>query len=607
MAPRRLLAQLFAKSPLIELRDRARRRSLDELGRASGLSNASHGSDTLRRIEAAIGHRDLKQIAVIATQRPEAVGAIFARRYPGAQVHVLDARRLKRPSLTRRRVTLHHASTLDAMHQTLSTLPSLQVLIESTRGKKLFKTASLRHLLFHLQDDGVYIVDRLDTMRDPSLQNGAGLDVWQALSRILRVKIDPGIVQRDGLHADELARAEAIESVTNDGNIIVVRKSGKHVLRVRDEATEAVLSGRHGSGWGHRMTSREPLSLRPRGRAHANMLEETFRTEFNVPRLYLREYRDVVCAPRQLAVQGDVVLPVSFHHGLGTRLLTRSPLLKPTGSHFARLDDSTCRAPRLPGAYYHLDSEFPGHFGHFMTEDIAKLWGWSAAQAEHTDLKILVSTLQPGSGPSAVQRVLLEAWGIPASDIVCIDRPVSVDLLHGATQMFYNGLYVHPELLDIWSRLREALRTPDGERTTTPRRIFVTRDPNGLRPCRNADQVEELFAEYGFDIVRPEQLTIRQQVDIFADADVIAGFGGSGLFGAVYSTRPGRRIVISSTGYLARNEWAIAGIKGDDYHHFFGEPEVRPADTDEKWRAFQSPYSFDFARDGAALTALLRD
>jgi capsular polysaccharide biosynthesis protein len=601
----RRLRGWVAGSRLIEVRDRVGRRSLAELGQAAGLP---WSADSLRRIEAAIGRRSLRQLAVVVADHPGPVGAVFARRYPGVQVHVLHHARGRRraPRSTRRRVTVHHTPTAHTIHEALSAMPAPQVLIEAAAAKPV-KTSILRHLLFHVQNGGLYVIDGLHTLRHAIPNSSDGMDVWQALSRILQVKVDPALVERTRLPADELARADAIDAVTHDGHVILVSKSGDHALELHDPDAEAVLAGRLGPAWGRVLDTREPVTEPLRGSAHANMLQETFRTEMPVPRMYLREYRDVVCAPRQLAVQGDVVLPVSFHHGLRDRLQTRSPLLTPANAHFAVLDSSLAGAQRRPGAYYHLDSEFPGHFGHFMTEDIAKLWGWQAARAAYPDAKMLVSTLKPGGGPSTIQRTLLAAWGVDPTDVVCIDRPVQVDVLIGATQMFYNGIYVHPEMHDIWARLREALRTPAADRRRSPRRIFVTRAPDALRPCRNGDEVQALFAEHGFEIVRPELLTVREQVDLFADAETIAGFGGSGMFNALYSARPGRRIIISSDRYLARNEWAIAAAKGDDYHHFFGEAELRPGEAAAGWQIFQSPFSFDFARDGAALRALLRD
>jgi len=108
-------------------------------------------------------------------------------------------------------------------------------------------------------------------------------------------------------------------------------------------------------------------------------------------------------------------------------------------------------------------------------------------------------------------------------------------------------------------------------------------------------------------VVRPERLSLRQQVDLFAAAEVVAGYGGSAMFNAVYARRPGRRIVIASESYVARNEWMIASLKGDDYHHFFCTPEL--TSPDGRWRPdqFHSPYTFDFARDGAALETLLKE
>ena len=590
-----------AGSRLVEIRDRLDRRCLDTLGLAAGLASSSRGRDTLRRIEAAIGGHRIRHLVVIAAEAPAAVGRVFARRYPSAEITVLahtDRVGVRRP---RRRVTVHAAPTVQAMHEVLSLRPAAQVIIDSTVDRTI-KRAGLRQLLFHVAADGLYLVDGLDSLRKAERQTKGGHDVWEALSRILQVKVDPDRVAHDGPDVDDAARADAVSSATHDGHLITVRKTGHHVLQLHDPEAERVLAGRIGPEWGRVLQTRPPVDEPIRGRAHANRLEKSFRTAMPVPRMYLREYRDVVCAPRQLAVQDDVVLPISFHHGLRGRLLSRSPLVEPAGPHFATVDPALATADRLPGTYYHLDSEFPGHFGHFMTEDIAKLWGWEAARADHPDIKILLSTLERQGRPSTVQRTLLEAWGISPTDVVCIDRPVRVDLLVGATQMFYNGIYVHPEMHGIWGRLRDRLRPADnGEQ---PRRLFATRPADALRPCRNADQVEALFAEYGFEIVRPELLSIPEQVDLFAGAEVIAGFAGSALFNGIYKTGPARWIVISSDRYLSRNEWAIAASKGHEYHHFFGEAERKPGQT-EPWRVFQSPYSLDLATVGDALRAVL--
>ncbi|MGH8164716.1 MAG: hypothetical protein ACREP1_10315, partial [Rhodanobacteraceae bacterium] len=58
----------------------------------------------------------------------------------------------------------------------------------------------------------------------------------------------------------------------------------------------------------------------------------------------------------------------------------------------------------------------------------------------------------------------------------------------------------------------------------------------------------------------PARITLSLWIAVLAVALalVIAGFGGPGMFSSVYSTHPGRRIVIASNEYLARNEWTIS-------------------------------------------------
>jgi len=405
---------------------------------------------------------------------------------------------------------------------------------------------------------------------------------------------------------DDPVRARAVGAVREDGPLIVVTKTGRQAAKLRDADVEAALLLRHGEAWGRRLETRPPMTFAARASLEANEQRETFRSTIEIPELYVREYRDVVCAPRGLAVRDDAVLPVSFHHGYRRRLDQVSPYVRHGGDFFVELDRRLDDAAPLAGAYYHLDSEYPGHFGHVISEDISKLWGWPAARAANPELKVLLSTRRRGDGPKGYQLAMLRAFGIAEEDVVCIDAPVRVERLIGASQMFYNGRFAHPELVDVWDRLREALR-PEEPTAGLSRRLFVDRPPDGLRPCRNAPEVVQAFTEHGFHVVRPEQLSLGEQVELFAGAEVVAGFAGSGLFNAMYAERPQRLIVIGSSSYRARNEWTIAATKGGDYHHFVGPAEITEAAMQTKGRGFQAPFSFDFHRDGPALRALLRD
>lgn len=69
------------------------------------------------------------------------------------------------------------------------------------------------------------------------------------------------------------------------------------------------------------------------------------------------------------------------------------------------------------------------------------------------------------------------------------------------------------------------------------RRLFVSRRRwgNESRTLVNAQQIEEQLASDGFEIVYPEELTIPEQVRVFAEARLIVGEYGSGLHNSIFA------------------------------------------------------------------------
>ena len=303
--------------------------------------------------------------------------------------------------------------------------------------------------------------------------------------------------------------------------------------------------------------------------------------------------------PRQLVVVGDVIAPISFHHPSAGRLSNRQ--IVDVGPHAATSKLPLEGAPHLRGTHYHLVSEFPGHFGHFMTEDLARLWGWDLARAEFDDLRLLLSVRKPGDRVPSFVLEMLRAYGIDEEQISVIDRPTQVERLVGATPQFHNGRYADPDIEQIWSRIAE--RLVDRE-ASPPARIFVTRPPGLARRCHNGADVEAEFAAHDFAMVQPGALSIADQATLFAGAKVIAGYGGSAQFNAIHCPGPTTRIVVASESYYASNEWLISAVKGDDYHHFWCRPDVPRATTYES-ASFHSDFTFDFGRDGEALRDLI--
>jgi capsular polysaccharide biosynthesis protein len=156
--------------------------------------------------------------------------------------------------------------------------------------------------------------------------------------------------------------------------------------------------------------------------------------------------------------------------------------------------------------------------------------------------------------------------------------------------------YAHGDLATVWARLRDGIRSGT---VSSHERVFVTRS-TAKRSCRNRAEVEAYFATRRFHVVHPETMALADQVELFAGATVVAGFGGSGMFGTIYSP-PGTRIVLTSEEYKASNEYLLASVTGGDYHHFDCPIGAHDPDAPNAPSLFHRNFAFDFARDGPAL------
>lgn len=117
------------------------------------------------------------------------------------------------------------------------------------------------------------------------------------------------------------------------------------------------------------------------------------------------------------------------------------------------------------------------------------------------------------------------------------------------------GLNFIPERFE-W--MCERLLTPSEE---NDKRLFVMRKDYLPRCLVNQDDVKNLFESYGFEAVRAEELSVSDQIDLFARANWVAGAHGSGLTNAIWM-RSGNVIEIRPDGYDNRSLYHLGITSG---------------------------------------------
>lgn len=328
------------------------------------------------------------------------------------------------------------------------------------------------------------------------------------------------------------------------------------------------------------------------------------RPEYGVPTHQLRMYHRPTCRRGQIVESSGVLLPDTYRHFPATR--TTNTYVDEALPDFATPKRLGGAPADLPGAYFFLDSEWPGHYGHLMTEQISRLWAYDRAKELEPDLKVLL-TLQRNRTPQELlpfEVDILGAMGIEPQDVHIFDTPVRPERLYAATPMLSGSYYVNPAITEVWDRIGRGLLAQAEERER-PRRIFCSRRPTLKRSCRNADEVERLFAEYGFEVVFPEEHSVPEQTALFRAADVVAGFAGSAMFTLAFCEQPKKGIILSPEAYTARNEFFIAAARGHSLDVIWSRSEIEHPDGGWSAAAFGSGFRFDFDKEGADLRKVL--
>jgi capsular polysaccharide biosynthesis protein len=179
-----------------------------------------------------------------------------------------------------------------------------------------------------------------------------------------------------------------------------------------------------------------------------------------------------------------------------------------------------------------------------------------------------------------------------------------VEELIGATPMLSMPKYIHPDIAHLWRTIGDRLAAQAPERDY-PERIFLTRKPGTIRECHNREEVEDRFRREGFCVIRPETLPLPEQVQMFRRAEVIAGFGGSGMFNMMFRTEPATVIVIRPSSYTSVNEYMISSVLGHRLIQIDSKPDVDHPQGRWTFDAFYSDFTFDFDREGRDLERAL--
>lgn len=180
----------------------------------------------------------------------------------------------------------------------------------------------------------------------------------------------------------------------------------------------------------------------------------------------------------------------------------------------------------------------PGHlvYGHWLVDFLPKLYLLDRAGLNLRRLTFLMPADTPGFA-----REWLRLLGIEPRQFLVYDRSRDVvacrELIVPTALRF--GSRASPLFKDAANFLRKRIEGRTFRKAPARRRIFVCRtaNPATLNPRMLVQRLdyEAKARARGFEVVKPETLSIPDQVRLFASAGTICGEYGSGLHGSMFS------------------------------------------------------------------------
>jgi hypothetical protein len=98
------------------------------------------------------------------------------------------------------------------------------------------------------------------------------------------------------------------------------------------------------------------------------------------------------------------------------------------------------------------------------------------------------------------------------------------------------------------------------------RKIFIDRKDAPSRNIINYSEVVDLLKEYNFEIVQPEKLTVKEQIQLFNSATIVVAVHGAGLTNVAFC-KEGTKVIELMSSLCGTNAfWKLATALQLDYH-----------------------------------------
>jgi hypothetical protein len=221
---------------------------------------------------------------------------------------------------------------------------------------------------------------------------------------------------------------------------------------------------------------------------------------------------------------------------------------------------------RLAGTYSTVNSCFAYNIGHWWIDCLPRIHSLAKAEPK-SKITLLMPTSIRGTFRESLEYVLPSNFVVeyhPENHWLRLEKFLWPSMISGRCNYLLPTEYYESMRRPIFARFG----LPAQHRKTA--RIYVTRRGARWRRVLNDAAVGALLVRYGFEIVVLEDLTFRQQVELFHKADIVVAPHGAGLNTIMFSGDI--HVVVLYPTQVPQNYFHTLAIGLGQKHHFLTHP-----------------------------------
>lgn len=209
---------------------------------------------------------------------------------------------------------------------------------------------------------------------------------------------------------------------------------------------------------------------------------------------------------------------------------------------------------KLSGHYFFLGGDLIRGYAHWIFDALPRLMMLERLKSD--DLKLIVF-----GDLNRWQQDSLEIMGFDHYQREALgNRYIECEFLHFPSAVGKPG-NTSPLALSF---LREKLMRKDTV-GVADKRLYVTRRKAGRRHVVNEEELTPILEAHGFEIVETEHLSFRQQIDLFARAEMVIGPHGAGLSNLAFAPSECRVLELFSPTCFRWMYYYLAAARGQRY------------------------------------------